>query len=357
MRILVISNLYPNEEYPHYGTFVKNFYEYMNNEIENMDNTKIEKIVLNKRKGKLNKIIDYLNFYLTSIVKLNIYNWDIVYVHYISHSSIPVILSPKKFKIISNIHGSDYIGKSKWHRVMNIFGRVLLNKSDLIVVPSKYYLELIKKDFPKKLIIESASGGVSREVFYKNYENDSGNDIFNLGYVGRIDKGKGWDTLLYALKKIENEPIKLTIIGSGKEENRLKKMVTTLNLSQKVNLIPAQPQIKLREYYNKFDVFIFPSENVSESLGLVGLEAMACGVPVIGSNIGGIKTYLIDGYNGILFENNNINSLSESIISFLRMNDESRLNMKKNAYETSLKYDSKEVNRKLLDELLKVVQL
>lgn len=355
MRILVISNLYPNEEYPHYGTFVRNFYEYMNNEIENMGNTKIERIVLNKKKGKLNKIIDYLNFYLRSIVKLNVNEWDIVYVHYISHSSIPVILSPKKFKIISNIHGSDYIGKSKWHSVMNVFGRVLLNKSDLIVVPSKHYLELIKNDFPKKLIIESASGGVNREVFYKDYENYSENDILNLGYVGRIDKGKGWDTLLYALKKIENEPIKLTIIGSGKEEKILKKMLTTLNLSQKVNLIPAQPQIKLKEYYNKFDVLVFPSEN--ESLGLVGLEAMACGVPVIGSDIGGIKTYLIDGYNGLLFENKNINSLSVSIIRFLRLSDESRKKLGKNAYETSLKYDSKEVNRKLLDELLKVVQL
>ena len=60
---------------------------------------------------------------------------------------------------------------------------------------------------------------------------------------------------------------------------------------------------------------MFP--NKKESLGLVGIESLACGVPIIGSNIPGIQSYLVDNFNGLLFKSGNIEDLSKKLMSYL----------------------------------------
>ena len=67
------------------------------------------------------------------------------------------------------------------------------------------------------------------------------------------------------------------------------------------------------------DVFVFPSRE--EPLGLVGIEALTCGLPVIGTEIGGIKDYLVDNFNGLLFEPQNSNQLAEKISALINNPD------------------------------------
>ena len=93
---------------------------------------------------------------------------------------------------------------------------------------------------------------------------------------------------------------------------------------------------------------------MEESLGLVGLEAMASGVPVIASKLGGIQDYLTDNVNGLYFEAGNEKDLSRKIIALLQKEDNEYLKMCQNAYRTSLEYRSSIVNKKLFDCIFQI---
>ena len=116
-----------------------------------------------------------------------------------------------------------------------------------------------------------------------------------------------------------------------------------------VDVVNAVPQCELSEYYKSLKLFIFPSER--ESLGLVGLEAMACGVPVLGADNGGIANYIEDGENGLLFKKGNAEDLASKIIDFAEMTKVKRLSIEDKAYETATLYENSRVSMNLVKEL------
>ena len=98
-----------------------------------------------------------------------------------------------------------------------------------------------------------------------------------------------------------------------------------------------------------FDVFVFPT--YGESLGLVGLEAMSCGVPVIASNIGGPKGYIVSGENGLLFKPKDANDLSLKIKEYFTFNAEFKSKMIASAINTAYQYDSRKVKSDIVSFL------
>ena len=127
-------------------------------------------------------------------------------------------------------------------------------------------------------------------------------------FVGRIEPLKGVDTLLEAmscLQKKESRPVHLAIIGgdpaaSPEEMNtemaRLMSMCEALGLDQSVVFLGVRDQDKLPYYYSAAEVVVMPSHY--ESFGMVALEAMACGTPVIASEVGGLAYIVRDGETG-----------------------------------------------------------
>ena len=111
-----------------------------------------------------------------------------------------------------------------------------------------------------------------------------------------MEKNKGWDTLLNVLSKLKKDKklnnIKLLFVGSGMEEQDFLSLMRKNHLEKDVIVKPFVTQDELVNYYNALDLFIFPTKRRSESLGLVGLEAMACKTFVIGCNLYGPKEYL-----------------------------------------------------------------
>ncbi|MEP3573317.1 MAG: glycosyltransferase, partial [Ekhidna sp.] len=95
------------------------------------------------------------------------------------------------------------------------------------------------------------------------------------------------------------------------------------------------------------------SRRFGESLGLVGIEAMACGVPVIGSDIGGITEYLKDEENGFVFSYQNDNGVYLSVKKFMALTNQEKINMSKKAEETSLLFNRERVIRILEDAIRK----
>lgn len=144
----------------------------------------------------------------------------------------------------------------------------------------------------------------------------SSNDII-LGLVGRINENKGHSLLLEAFKKIEKDQpgVRLLFIGSpvkGKEYvlESLKNQIVELHLENKVKIITFQKEIW--KFWDIIDIAVVPS-TISESFGLVALEAMLSNKPVIVSDIGALKEVVEENITGLLFHINEEDSLKNSI--------------------------------------------
>ena len=354
MEILMISNMYPNRENPSYGIFVKKSVEMLESEGIN-----VNKIVMYKTQGKIKKLVNYIYFYLKIIYGLIFSNFDLVYVHYASHSAIPIILC-KFFKrniiIYTNVHGSDVIPEKFVHKVLQIPTRKLVRLSDVVIVPSNYFSEIVRNKYNANSVYISPSGGVDREVFkpqerkYKDYGLKEEKNY--VGFIGRIDYEKGWDDLVNAFSILDSKLIEnweLIIVGNGKQNNDLSALINEKNLNEKVNRFDLLPHNKLSEVYNLLDVFVFPTRRVGESLGLVGLESLSCGTPVIGSNIGGLKEYIINGENGLLYEAGNVKELAHSLEEYMTYSQDVITEMGNTAIKSTDQYDKENVKKHFIN--------
>ena len=128
------------------------------------------------------------------------------------------------------------------------------------------------------------SGGVDKFRFFPETLTFKRQGVLRIGYVGRLDVGKGVDTLLKALKDLPKTTYSLTVVGDG--DLALDLQIQARDFEINAEFCGAIENIKLRKYYNNMDVLIFPTEREGESFGNVGIEAMACGIPVIGSKFG-----------------------------------------------------------------------
>ena len=122
-------------------------------------------------------------------------------------------------------------------------------------------------------------------------------------YVGRIEPLKGLEILIRAVTQIHSdEGLSLIIVGGDPDADeeiiRLKQIILALRMESSISFIGAVDQQELPLYYNASDVLVIPS--YYESFGLVALEAMACGIPVIASRVGGLPTTVKDSKTGYL---------------------------------------------------------
>lgn len=352
-RILIVSNLYPSKDSPFYGSFVKNFEDQLRQD-SRVDY--IKGIYIKGLHGSIiKKILSYFRFYIRIFFITLFRQYDLIYVHLISHSTLPLRLVSyiKKLPLIFNIHGEDLLTTTPLAEKLLRLSLPIVKKARYIVVPSNYFKKITEEkisDYPKDRILVSASGGV-KDIFKRGTIKNKESNI-RIGYVSRIDRGKGWETLINAVKQLEIENIKFTliIVGGGPQVKELESQIETLELKN-VKYVGPIAHDNLPEFYQTLDLFIFPTQ-LRESLGLVGLEAMACGVPVIGAKIGGLTDYIEDNSNGFFFTPGNANDLARQIIRYISLSQKRREEMILNAIETAAKYRDVVVSRQLFDKIL-----
>jgi len=356
-RIVVISNMYPSASSPNFGVFVKRFVEGLKGVFE------IKLIVIKGRKCCLiQKAWSYSFFYFKIIVNfLMSKKTDLFYVHYANHSLLPLRLLPNSYLsfVIVNFHGGDLFPENKFAELFSRYAYPIIRKVKGIVVPSEYFKrEVVSRlNVSKDKVFVSPSGGVDCDLFIPSKSKNTVNKFVNIGYVGRLDKGKGFNLLIDAFDTLISMNIKcvLHVVGGGAFFNKYKTQIFEMGYSNLVVFYGMQPQNKLPSIFNKFDVFIFPS--VRESLGLVGIESLACGVPVIGSDIGGISSYVENGQNGYLFEANSSKELTNSIIRYINLSVKEKKDMKIKARKSALVFDAKKVQKELVSYLKSQVSL
>jgi glycosyltransferase involved in cell wall biosynthesis len=169
-------------------------------------------------------------------------------------------------------------------------------KADRILAGSTYTLNLIKELFaiPDSKISLFYENGISQDFFVDQKAPQNTSKV-NLLFVGRLVPYKGADMVIEAISQLEpaiQDKIHVTIVGDGSEKSHLEQMVQALNLGNIVRLVGRVSQQETREYYRKADIFCFPS--IREFGGAVVLEAMACGLPCIVANNGGIGEYVTE---------------------------------------------------------------
>jgi D-inositol-3-phosphate glycosyltransferase len=178
-------------------------------------------------------------------------------------------------------------------------------------------------------------------------------------FVGRIEPLKGVDTLIRAMScmKIQNMdlPVHLAIIGGEpdvaseemtSEMARLQKLCDELSMGQTVVFLGKRAQDTLPYYYSAADVLVMPS--FYESFGMVALEAMACGTPVIASQVGGLAFLVRDGETGFTVPEGDPAALCENL-SLLLGDNELHKKMGECAAEYAHAYDWKKIATEIAD--------
>ena len=131
-------------------------------------------------------------------------------------------------------------------------------------------------------------------------------------FVGRLVIYKGIEFLIEAMKYVENGF--LYIIGSGPLEASLKKLIIELNLESKIKMIPEVDEKTLQTYYKACDIFVLPSINEAEAYGIVQIEAMSCGKPLICTELGTGTSYINqNNITGLVVSPKDSKALSQAI--------------------------------------------
>jgi len=141
---------------------------------------------------------------------------------------------------------------------------------------------------------------------------------FLIGYVGRLVPEKGVDLLLEAVAGID-AVWRLAIVGAGPERERLETLSRRLGLGGRVSFEGDIPSIRMPSFYRELDALVLPSRsqpNWVEQFGRVLTEAMACGVPVVGSDCGEIPRVVADA--GLIFSEGDARALRECLIRLIR---------------------------------------
>lgn len=357
MKLLVISNMHPSKKDAAYGTFVAVFVEQM--ERFNKGGITDKVVIRGRPKGRLEKLWKYICFYLTAVFVLTFYRYDLIYVHTISHTILPIkwVSRWKKLPLVFNVHGGDVLTRSSLAAKLKNQARPFVENAVLVVVPSDFFKQIMLREFSGldgNRIFVSPSGGIDEHFFLPSAKPPQ--EVFTIGYVSRISDGKGWDVFLRAARKIMDEGIgcQLLIAGGGEEETEFKQLIVDLNMEEAVNYLGAVAHSSLPDVYRQMDLFVFPT-CLEESLGLVGLEAMASRVPIIGSRIGGLKGYIKDGENGFFFTPGNAEELAAAIKRYLALSPKEKEYVANRAYQTAEPYEAEMAGKRLFEKINSLV--
>lgn len=162
-------------------------------------------------------------------------------------------------------------------------------------------------------------------------------------YVGRLEKRKGLKYLILALPAVLKEFPKasLVVVGYGPLKNYVMQLAHKIKVLDSVQFVGPVSNSKLPGYYTSSTVYVAPTIN-PEAMGIVLIEAMACGIPVIASDISGYDEIITNGVNGILVPRRNIAKLAEAIITLIS-NSNLRNRISENALRYVAQYDWKNI--------------
>jgi glycosyltransferase involved in cell wall biosynthesis len=241
---------------------------------------------------------------------------DLILVNHINILANVALRIKKRYDVPYLIisYGTDTNLIDQDNRYKQLFSEAVMNAENLYAI-SKYVAKQINETY----LIEDVNvvpGAVDKGIFYPPPVKINRGNV--ITFVGRLVSEKGIWTLLKALEK-PNQIIEVNIVGEGPLFIPIKEYISRTQLRPRVNLWGYLPQKAIRGLLIESKLLVVPSI-WQEPLGLVVLESMACGTPVIGSAVGGIPEIISDGFNGFLVQPDDSQQLSELINRVLQDN-------------------------------------
>jgi N-acetyl-alpha-D-glucosaminyl L-malate synthase BshA len=288
---------------------------------------------------------------------------DVLHVHYaIPHASAAFMAKQILMTygiyipVVTTLHGTDItlVGKDRTFKPVVTFS---INQSDGVTAVSQnlkddtYKFFDIKKDIlviPN--FIDLTRFSLKPKDHFKKAIAPSGEKI--LVHTSNFRKVKRTEDVVKIFAKvIKKIPSKLLMVGDGPERSMCEQLCRDLGVTDNVRFLGKQDAVE--EILSVSDLFLMPSQ--SESFGLAALEAMACKVPVISSNAGGLPELNVDGLTGFLKEPGDVDGMAEKAIFILE--DEERLaKFKENALARAKEFELASILPKYENFYLEVIE-
>jgi N-acetyl-alpha-D-glucosaminyl L-malate synthase BshA len=286
---------------------------------------------------------------LVDMVKL--YKIEVLHVHYAIPHAYAGYMAKQMLKdegidipMVTTLHGTDItlVGNHPFYKPAVTFS---INKSDYVTSVS----QSLKDDTLKLFNIKNEIQVIPNFIELDKSKNDptvpcrrsvmANENERIITHISNFRKVKRIPDIIKIFHKIQKEiPAKLMMVGDGPEKEKAEKMCRKLGISDKVIFFGNSNEID--RILCLTDLFLLPSE--TESFGLAALEAMACGVPVISSNSGGLPEVNLDGVSGYLSDVGEIDEMAKNALKILK-EDSVLAEFKKNAFHVAENFDIKNI--------------
>jgi len=195
--------------------------------------------------------------------------------------------------------------------------RFTLRAADSVLCASREAVKVLREQGYRGHAIVLPAIGVDTQTFTPCPTRPNGEGPFVIGYIGRLVAEKGLDTLIEALRQV-GPNVRLLIVGDGAYRPTLEAQVQASGLLDRVLFIPPMPPSQIARQMCNLDVLVLPSRTMStwkEQFGRILIEAMACKVPVVGSDSGAIPEVIGDA--GLIFPEGNAAALANCLCRLL----------------------------------------
>lgn len=229
------------------------------------------------------------------------YNPDIVHAHFAIPSGIIAWYICKRFGIpyILTSHGGDVpeftpAETGKYFRWLNWLFKEIWQTANLVTTMSQGVADLIKKHYEIEAYV--IPNGININTYYPS--KISKNGVVELLFAGRLNKQKNVHHLINSLQSVKMKNWRLKIAGDGPERKSIAQYIIETRMENKVKLLGWITHQEMKHLFSQADVLCLPSLN--EGLPIVGLEALASGLAIVGTDTAGIRDIVQDGSNGYL---------------------------------------------------------
>lgn len=298
---------------------------------------------------------------IVEIVRSN--KLDLLHVHYaIPHASAALLAKQilaednKDIPVLTTLHGTDItlVGREASYEPVVSWS---INNSDAVTAVSKSLVEDTLEHFQIKREVLMIPNFIDFNRFNKKPKEHfkkaiAPNNEKILVHTSNFRKVKRVDDVIRLFHIVQHEiPSKLLLIGDGPERSNIEKTCRELKVCDKVTFLGKQEAIE--EILSVCDLFILPSER--ESFGLSALEAMACEVPVISTNAGGLAEVNIHGKTGYTSEIGNYEEMAQFALDLLQ-NDEKLESFRHAALEQAKKFNLEDIRLQYIELYKKLIK-
>jgi glycosyltransferase involved in cell wall biosynthesis len=247
--------------------------------------------------------------------------YDVVHCHWLLPQGffLSILSGITGIPYLVTAHGSDIFTENPLFRALN---RRTLAKTCCCTVNSSRTLERVGR-LQRRIRTAIVPMGVDPSSFHEGrrspiFRRKMGDGHPQILFAGRFTRTKGINFLLEAISLIllELPGAKLALVGFGTEEEKIRRLITANRLQGAVRLLGGVPGKEIPGYMASADLFVLPSVGW-EGLGVVLLEALACGTPVVGTDVGGISDVIRDGETGLLCREGDPLDLAEKCLEML----------------------------------------